>query len=107
MLFVCCTAAVDRVSTCLRTSAQHNNTQQDDKRKPDSQLLSSEAAQQWFKKRLGFRPASSEQQMLWRRELPEYHKGLIGGCPLLLKPISKGKNRVAAAAAKGRGSKKA
>jgi hypothetical protein len=27
--------------------------------------------------------------MLWRRELPEYHKGLVGGCSLLVKPLPK------------------
>lgn len=72
--------------------------------KPDSALLSPESAQHWFKRRLGFRPATSEAQMLWRRELPEYHKGLVGGCSLLVKPLPKAKAFVAKAA---RGSKKA
>lgn len=54
-------------------------------------LLSSESAQHWFRRRLGFKSASSEQQMVWRRDLSEYHKGLIGGCSLLVKavPLSK------------------
>jgi hypothetical protein len=65
--------------------------QVDKRPKPSSTLLAPEAAQQWFKHHLGFRPASSEAQMLWRRELPEYHKGLIGGCCLLVKPLPKAK----------------
>jgi hypothetical protein len=80
---------------------------QDDKRvKPNSGLLSPESAQHWFKRRLGFRPATSEAQMLWRRELPEYNKGLVGGCSLLVKPLPKAKAVVAAKAA-AQGSKKA
>lgn len=52
-----------------------------------SQLLPSEAVQHWFARKLSFREASSEQKMLWRRDLPEYHKGLVGGCRLLVKPL--------------------
>jgi hypothetical protein len=64
---------------------------QDEKRvKPSSQLLPPETAQRWFR-RLGFKSASSEAQMLWRRELPEYHKGLVGNCSLLAKPLPKPK----------------
>lgn len=59
--------------------------------KPNSQLLPPESAQHWFRRRLGFKSASSEAQMLWRRELPEYHKGLVGGCSLLVKPLPKAK----------------
>jgi len=71
---------------CLRCGA--GCTQADNKpKKPATQLLPPDAAQHWFSRRLGFRSASSEQQMLWRRELPEYHKGLIGGCSLLVKPL--------------------
>ncbi|KAF8073082.1 hypothetical protein HT031_000743 [Scenedesmus sp. PABB004] len=39
-------------------------------------------------RRLGFRPVSAEQAMLWRRELPEYHKSLTAGCALLAKPLA-------------------
>lgn len=37
--------------------------------------------------RLGYRHAGAEQVMLWRRELPEYHKSLTAGCSLLVKPL--------------------
>eukprot|EP00775_Hariotina_reticulata_P010420 gene10420-10578_t len=37
----------------------------------------------WLQRRMGYKEASSEQQMLWRRELPEYHKSLVAGCTLL------------------------
>jgi hypothetical protein len=61
-------------------------TLKDEKHVLERGLLPHDAAVRWFRAR-GFRPASSEQAMLWRRELPEYHKGLIGGCSLLVKPL--------------------
>jgi hypothetical protein len=43
--------------------------------------------------RSGFKAAAAEQSMLWRRELPEYHKNLIAGCTLLVKPLSSSKGK--------------
>lgn len=71
--------------------------------KKTSQLLPPESAQHWFGRKLRFRPASSEQQMLWRRELPEYHRGLVGGCKILLKPLPAGKALVKVKAGRGKG----
>eukprot|EP00879_Flechtneria_rotunda_P033029 GHRR01036547.1.p1 GENE.GHRR01036547.1~~GHRR01036547.1.p1 ORF type:complete len:334 (+),score=122.03 GHRR01036547.1:218-1219(+) len=44
--------------------------------------------ERWLQQRLGFKPPGSEQQMGWRNELPEYHKSLIAGCTLLVKPLA-------------------
>lgn len=46
------------------------------------------AVERWLQRRLGYKPASSEQHMLWRRDLPEYHKNLTAGCTLLVKPLT-------------------
>jgi hypothetical protein len=48
--------------------------------------------ERWLQ-RQGFKPAAAEQAMLWRRELPEYHKNLIAGCTLLVKPLSSSKSK--------------
>lgn len=82
---------------CLHVSAGQDGKD----KKAASQLLPPESAQHWFGRRLRFRPASSEQQMIWRRELPEYHRGLVGGCRILLKPLPPGKALVKAGRGKG------
>jgi hypothetical protein len=48
--------------------------------------------ERWLQ-RQGFKPAAAEQVMLWRRELPEYHKNLMAGCTLLVKPLSSSKSK--------------
>jgi hypothetical protein len=73
--------------------------------KKNSQLLPPDSAKRWFRQRLGYKPVSSEQQMLWRREIPEYHKGLIGGCSLLVKPLPKPKAVVSSSSSSSSSSK--
>ena len=48
------------------------------------------AVEHWLL-RAGFKLASAEQAMLWRRELPEYHRNLVAGCSLLVKPLGSSK----------------
>jgi hypothetical protein len=35
----------------------------------------------------GYAPASPAQRMAWRTALPEYHRNLVNGCDLLVKPL--------------------
>jgi hypothetical protein len=46
-----------------------------------------EVAEKMFRRKLGFTDATPEQKMAWRKELPEYHKNLVGHCTLLVKPL--------------------
>uniref|UniRef100_A0A383VNH7 N-acetyltransferase domain-containing protein n=1 Tax=Tetradesmus obliquus TaxID=3088 RepID=A0A383VNH7_TETOB len=50
------------------------------------------ALERWLL-RAGFKLAAAEQAMLWRRELPEYHRNLVAGCSLLVKPLGSSKGK--------------
>lgn len=50
------------------------------------------AVERWLL-RAGFKLAAAEQAMLWRRELPEYHRNLVAGCSLLVKPLGSSKGK--------------
>lgn len=41
----------------------------------------------------GYKEVDPAQLVEWRRELPEYHKALLGGCTLLVKPLQEPQQR--------------
>jgi hypothetical protein len=50
-------------------------------------LLPHDTGARWFKEKRRYKPVSSEQAMMWRLELPDYHKALVGTTTLLVKPL--------------------
>ena len=63
-------------------------TPRDEARIKERGLLPYTDAVAMFRHKLRFRDVSSEQRMMWRLQLPEYHNGLVGTCKLLVKPLS-------------------